>query len=236
MTKRDITVDIHPGQHVVQTLRTFGSHPFIFVEIAAFGLIPTAGTYLISGSWTGTIVFQIPFLVAQQVIYAALVYAAASFAGVTLISAPDVLGAYRIALGRIRDLVEVFVRQLGAALLLIVTVIGIPWAIRLLIRWYFAVHAVVLNDLDAKCAITFSCDLVTGRAWQIFGLIIATLAPGAIIAIIFLFIIHEPLLYLGYSALFTLVLSPLTATFWTLLFLELRAAHPDYQSEILCAT
>jgi hypothetical protein len=65
--------------------------------------------------------------------------------GATLIAAADVLEAYRIALAKLRDLVEVFARPLGAAFLLTITVVGIPWAIRLFVRWNFGIYAVVLS-------------------------------------------------------------------------------------------
>ena len=65
--------------------------------------------------------------------------------------------------------------------LLAITVIGIPWAIRLFVRWNFAIYAVMLNDQNAKAAISFSCDLVTGRWWQMAGLLLATFAPGFIV-------------------------------------------------------
>lgn len=236
MTRPRVRVDIHPGQNALGSLRIFGAHPFTLLEIAAFGLIPELGSRVIATTWTGFIVFQIPFMVAQQVVFAALVYAAASFADVTLISAADVLEAYSIALKKLRDVVEVFVRQFGAAFLLAITVVGIPWAARLFVRWTFAIYAVLLNDQNAKDGISFSCDLVTGRWWQIAGLLFATSAPGVIISVSIFILTQSALSTAIFGVIYTLVATPLTAAFWTLQFLELRAAHPNYQAEAMCAT
>lgn len=235
-TRPGIRVDIHPSRHVRESLGILRAHPFTLLEIAAFGVIPTAGNYLVTSTWTGIVVFQIPFIIAQQVVYGALVLAVASFADATLSTAADVLQAYRIALGKLRDLVEVFARQIGAAFLLTITVVGIPWAIRLFVRWSFGIYAVVLNDLSAKDAISFSCDLVTGRWWQVTGLLLATFAPGGIISLLILLLTQSTLVSLLFSVMYALVATPFYATFWTLQFLELRASHPDYQAETMCAT
>lgn len=231
-----IKLDIHPGRNALESFAIFAAHPFTLLEIAAFGLIPDLGSRVVATTSTGAVVFQLPFFVAQQLVHAALVYAAASFTGMTVIAAADVLEAYRTALRKLRDIVELLLREAGAALLLAITVIGIPWAVRLFVRWNFAVYAIILNDLNAKRAISFSCDLVTGRWWQIAGLLVATSAPGAVIAFSFFFITQSPLPGLVLSVIFTLAASPLIVTFWTRLFLELRAAHPDYQAEAMCAT
>lgn len=206
------------------------------LEISAFGVIPTAGSQLMVATWATVILFQIPFIVAQQVVYAALVYAGASFSDMTTIAAADTLEAYRTALRKLRDIVELFIREGVAASLLTITVVGIPWAVRLFVRWNFAIYAVVLNDVNAKGAISFSCDLVTGRWWQIAGLLFATSAPGVLISLAVLLITQTTLTSAVFWVIYSLLVTPLIATFWTLQFLELRTGHPGCQAESMCAT
>lgn len=235
MTKPQIMVDIHPGQHVLESLRILGAHPFTLLGIAAFEAIPAAASNVMTATWTVAILFQIPFIVTQQLVTAALVYAAASFTDATTISAVDVLAAYRIALGKLRPLMELLIREVGAAFLLAITVVGFPLAIRLFVRWTFAIYAVMLNDLNAKGAISFSCELITGHWWQIAGLLLATSAPGFIVGALGLVMTNSLLVSALIGTVASLVAGPLIATFWTLLFIELRAAHPDYQAEAMSA-
>ena len=235
-TKPGVRVDVHPGQHLRGSLGILRAHPFTLLEIAVFGVIPTTGNYLVTSTWTGMVVFQIPFLVAQQVVYGAVVLAVESFSGATLIAAADVPEAYRIALAKLRDLVEVSARQIGAAFLLTITVVGIPWAIRLFVRWNLGIYAVTLNDLNAKGAISFSCDLVAGRWWQVAGLLFATYAPGGIISLTILILTQSTLSSAIFGVIYSLVATPVIASFWTLLFLELRGRHADYQAEAMSAT
>lgn len=231
-----ITADIHPGRHLVRSLRLYRSHPFTLLEISAFGVIPTMGSYLVPTTWTGWVVFQIPFFVALQVVYAALVYAAASFASERDVPTTDTVGAYRMALRELPDIVEVLARQFGAAILLAITIVGIPWAVRLFVRWHFAIYAVLLNDQNAKGGISFSCQLVTGRWWQIAGLLLATSAPGIVLSLWVLPLTQSTLSSTAFWVIYSLVSTPLIATFWTLQFLELRGIRPGYQMESMSAT
>lgn len=235
MTNRRVNVDTHPGRNALEAFSIFGAHPFTLTEIAAFALVPDLGTRFLAAT-PAWVLLWVPFFIAQELVRAALVYAAASFTDMTVTAPADVLEAYRTALTKLRDIVEQLLRLGGATLLLAITIVGIPWAIRLLVRWNFAVYAIILNDLNAKQAISFSCDLVTGRWWQIFGLGVATLAPGVLIYLALLILAQSPLAGLIYTAAYTLVAGPLIATFWTFMFLELRAGHPAYQAEVMCAT
>jgi hypothetical protein len=94
----------------------------------------------------------------------------------------------------------------------------------------------VLNDQNAKGAISFSCDLVTGRWWQIAGLILATVAPAVAISLPVILLTPSRLVSFAFSVVYVLIATPLFAIFWTRVFLELRAAHPDYQAEATNAT
>lgn len=121
-------------------------------------------------------------------------------------------------------------RQLGAILLLAITIVGIPLAIRIFVRWFLGTQGVVLRGLDAKDAISLSCHLAEGRWWRLalLMLLVPLLIAGPSIA---------AFLFLGYpgsltvSIPLTFALAPLLGCFWTLLFLNLeertQAGAPD---------
>jgi hypothetical protein len=104
--------------------------------------------------------------------------------------------------------------------------------VRLLVRWYLAPQAVVLTNMGAKEAISRSCALLEGHWWQTAGYIVITLIPSILItAIVAAWPPGELVSALVRSA-FSVLILPLIAAFWTLLFLdlpetvELDAARP----------
>jgi uncharacterized membrane protein len=62
------------------------------------------------------------------------------------------------------------VREVLAVLVLLVTVVGIPVAAYLLVRWAFATQAAVIEKLPPRRALQRSAELVHGRWWRIFGI------------------------------------------------------------------
>ncbi|MCB0968933.1 MAG: hypothetical protein KDB37_19035, partial [Ilumatobacter sp.] len=90
------------------------------------------------------------------------------------------------------------VRRLMGALLraivvvggLILTVVGIPWAIRQLVRYQFVPQAVVSEHRDARSALDRSSDLVRERWWWTAGVVlgveavVASLGFGAAVAVL----------------------------------------------------
>jgi hypothetical protein len=68
------------------------------------------------------------------------------------------------------------------------------------------------------------------------GLLLATFAPGGIISLSILLLTQSTLPSLLFSVIYALIATPFYATFWTLQFLEIRAAHPDYEAEAMNAT
>jgi hypothetical protein len=77
--------------------------------------------------------------------------------------------AYRRVLGRIGPLTKGMVTELGMALALTITVVGIPFAIRRFIRWSLYAEACMLDDLSATDSLARSSQLVTQRWWRTFG-------------------------------------------------------------------
>ncbi|MEZ5296509.1 MAG: hypothetical protein R2697_09660 [Ilumatobacteraceae bacterium] len=62
---------------------------------------------------------------------------------------------------------------------LILTVVGIPWAIRQLVRYQFVPQAVVSEHRDARSALDRSSDLVRGRWWWTAGVVLGVEAVVA---------------------------------------------------------
>jgi hypothetical protein len=86
--------------------------------------------------------------------------------------------AYRRVLRRLRPLTRGMATELGMALLLIITVVGIPFAIHRFIRWSLFAQACMLGDLSAPQSLRRSSLLVRGRWWRTFGftMLVDTLA------------------------------------------------------------
>ncbi|MDH4280564.1 MAG: hypothetical protein OEW83_21070 [Acidimicrobiia bacterium] len=78
-----------------------------------------------------------------------------------------------------------------AALLL--SIVGIPLAIRQLVRYQFLPQVVVLEGLDGRQTLSRSSDLVTGKWWQTaavigtinIGLSVAALLTGLVVLVVF---------------------------------------------------
>jgi hypothetical protein len=135
---------------------------------------------------------------------------------------PSLSNCFAVALDRYWPLAGVTLRQAGAALLLAITVVGVPFAIRLLVRWWFGPEAVVLANKDSKGAISLSCQLVEGRWWSLAGLVlIAVLLMNlAFIPVRVLFDVPELAWTLVFSV-WVVTVTPVMTVFWALLFLDL---------------
>ena len=105
-----------------------------------------------------------------------------------------------------------------------VSIVGIPWGIRQLIRYQFMPQAVVLEDLDGREGLARSSELVRGRWWHtavmitLFNALIAL--SGMVIGLLLLLIVAGIPLWL-FSGLVTLVYAlivPLAAVALTLLY------------------
>ena len=77
--------------------------------------------------------------------------------------------AFRQASRHWRELGKAFVIQFGSVVLLTASVIGIPLAIYLYIRWSVFTQACVLEDLRARASLRRSATLVRGCWWRTFG-------------------------------------------------------------------
>jgi len=114
---------------------------------------------------------------------------------------------------------------------LMITIIGIPWAIRQLVRYQFMPQAVTLEELDGTEALARSTELVKGRWFHTFVMVLlfnglagaASLGLGLVILVL-----SGGLPLWLFSALVTtvyVVIVPLTAVAQTLLYGDAVAEH-----------
>lgn len=94
----------------------------------------------------------------------------------------DTVPAGRVVLttDEVRRLIGAVARAAAIVLVLLVSVIGIPWAIRQLVRYQFVPQAVVLEGADARSALARSEQLVRGRWWWTAGLVLGVEAVALV--------------------------------------------------------
>jgi hypothetical protein len=146
----------------------------------------------------------------------------------------DPLEAVRLAWTRRRPLLIGFTRSVIVVVPLALTVVGIPWAIRQLIRYQFLPQAVIVEGADGRSALARSTELVRGRWWHtaliiaIFNIMITV--TGFVIGLLLLVVLNGLPFWL-YSALISLVYAlivPLAAVGHTLLYGDAAAEQAEH--------
>lgn len=132
--------------------------------------------------------------------------------------------AYDAAFERFWTLLGALLRVAGIVLLLAITIVGIPWAIRQAIRWLFTEQAVMLEGASAADALKRSSDAVLGSWWRTFAisLVIGIVGgvPGGILT--GLFSLAPPLVSGTVAAVVNAVLLPFAAAAITMLYFDLK--------------
>lgn len=128
---------------------------------------------------------------------------------------------------RTREHIPDLVRSVGRGALVIVllsiTLIGVPVAIWLTIRWYFIPQATMLDGATGKAALKRSAQSVQGRWWRVALTIVAMLAmaavPGILIGWGFLILGHSSVQFTnGLSSLIYMVSVPISLLALTLVY------------------
>jgi hypothetical protein len=132
--------------------------------------------------------------------------------------------AVKLAWDRRRFLAVGLLRASVVVGLLLLTVVGTPWAIRQLIRYQLMPHAVMLEDLDGRAGLDRSSALTRGRWWHtalfltILNLLLLGVSIGTGIVLLVLFAwIPLVLFSMVIMVLFAFV-APITAFALTLLY------------------
>ena len=152
------------------------------------------------------------------------------------LTAPFILAA---GFGYVADKVDFFVvRILAGSIALVLVVIGIPLFFYVLVIWFFAVQAVVIETKSTFDALRRSQELVKGNWWRVFGigvgfvlLGIALLIP-AIVASVIVGFINAVLSNVVLGVAVALV-TPVLYIGSTLLYIDLRVRREDYDLQSL---
>jgi hypothetical protein len=82
--------------------------------------------------------------------------------------------ALDVAQERFRDVVSASLRATGIVFLLSITVVGMPWAVKRLVKWAFIIPSIVVDAQTGETALAYSESLVLGRWWVTFGRLAAS--------------------------------------------------------------
>jgi hypothetical protein len=167
-------------------------------------------------------------------------YQAVSAAVAWLMTTDEVAGtgldAARAVAERWRELVSALLRAVLIVGVLLVSVVGIPWGVRQLVRYQFLAQAVMVDGRGGAAALDRSSELVRGR-WFHTALVVAIL--NAVIAVatttvgLLLLVTLQPLPLWAFSLLVSLtsvLVVPLAAIAQTLLYGDAVAEHQEVAS------
>lgn len=230
------------GQIIRASLETYRRAPLVYIT---FGLvyIPAA----IMAGVLAAIVELIPFVSAitslagsasgTSLVMAALVGSVTNIAAFVVVNAvvaeyldgddrgpTAAIAAVRRAWRRRRPLADAFLRSFAIVFVLLISLVGVPWGIRQLVRYQFLPHAVMYEEHDGRDALRRSSELVRGRWWHtalvVAAFNIAVGATALVVALLLLVIASGVPLWL-FSALTALVYTltvPLAAIGMALLY------------------
>ena len=197
------------GQILRAARRVYWRHLSVFVGIGLIfvpiGLVFTGVQYvlfrltglrhLVEVAGRGNLVSAVSALIvgAIGVLIASVLVTAAVAAALDELAAgrrPTALGSCRVAWARLKPLLSAVLVEVLVVLVLLITVVGIPVAVYLLVRWAFAVQADVIEELPTRRALRRSAELVRGRWWRNLGItatvnVIAALS-GPIVGVVVL--------------------------------------------------
>jgi hypothetical protein len=142
--------------------------------------------------------------------------------------AVNAIDAFRAAFDRLRALLGAAARQYAAAVLLAITVVGLPFAVGRYVRWSLFAEACALEDRTAGGSLQRSAELVRGRWWRTFGfsslVIVLTALSGPLLGVGLLLLTDRSLNFINVAgALVYTVTVPYAAIALTLYYFDLEA-------------
>jgi hypothetical protein len=154
----------------------FGICIVYFVLMLGLNLLSGISIFFFSNSGPWGIVIGIPVITSWFTLLISLVSI-----GVLLFAGAQAYLGRQIATGTaFRQITRRFWSYLGSTLLyvlivglLVVTCIGIPFAIYFAVRWGFYAQAVLIEETSATNALRRSSELVKGTWWRVFGILFA---------------------------------------------------------------
>ena len=137
----------------------------------------------------------------------------------------DFSQAYDAAFARFWTLAGALLRVFVIVLLLFITVVGIPWAIRQAVRWIFVQQAIILEGANVDAALRSSSEAVIGSWWRTLGISIVIAVIGSVPAVIAgaLFRLAPVLVSGTVNAAVNAALLPFFVIATTMLYFDLKA-------------
>jgi hypothetical protein len=205
------------------------------VLAAVLGAVPVVGRLLdltSTASGTGLGLGLLVGGVTGLVAYVALNAMVSSFWVV-----PEDERSARSVLGEVgsrgRDLAAALARAFVIVAVLLISIVGIPWGIRQLVRYQMAPQVIMLEGLNGRDALRRSSELVRGRWWHTavvlgaFNAVVALVALGLGLLILVL-IPQIPLwLFTAIIPVVNAVIVPIAAVAQTLLYGDMIASRED---------
>jgi hypothetical protein len=138
--------------------------------------------------------------------------------------------SYELTFSRFRPLVGARLRAIGIIALLSVTIVGIPLAIYLGVRWTFLEQAVLFDGANARDARRVSARVVSGHWWRTLGAGYSVAAVGIglgpVIGMVFVLLSSIALTYINViTSIFYVALIPFVGIALTLLYFDLQARN-----------
>jgi membrane-anchored glycerophosphoryl diester phosphodiesterase (GDPDase) len=132
-------------------------------------------------------------------------------------------------LGRLGDLLLAGLRVLIPVLLLSVTIVGIPFAIYLSVRWAFVSQAVVIENQSPREAVSLSSRIVEGHWWRTFGIILVIVLLSSIVSGVVSLVLSPVAIVAATLAnsVVAVVVTPFAAGANTLLFFDLQSRESE---------
>jgi len=144
---------------------------------------------------------------------------------------PDIGRAYRFAgrrLGIMLGAWLLFGLSLGG---MIITIIGIPFAVYFSVRWFFVLEVASLEGIGGRAAIRRSSELVSGQWWRVMGMaVIVGLITGVISVVAFAILGVIPYIWGTVAAILS---TPLGFIPSILLYYDLRVRKEGYNLDAL---
>lgn len=232
----DLRQPMEMGQILERALTIYRAYPGPLLLIAAVTLPLNLLSAAISGAVedaTRATLISLPISLAASVVsLLALGALARAVAEVALGIPPDFSRSYDAVFERLGRLILAALRAFIIVALLAITIVGIPFAIYLAVRWAFLVQAVMLEDTRPAEALTLSSRMVSGYWWRTLGIIlvigILTSVPIFVVSVIFAL---APLLVSGIiNAIMAALILPFAGAAYTLLFFDLQAREASRAS------
>jgi hypothetical protein len=147
--------------------------------------------------------------------------------------APIELRSFQTALKRAPSLVGALLRLLAVCVLLSLTLVGLPVAVWLLVRWVFIPQAVMLDGANAAGALSLSTGFVKGHWWRTLGRVgTVALLVLAVNFMVLGFLSSGPVaVYALVSAILGAFTTPYFSIALTLAYFDLKARKAEAEPE-----